>query len=132
MPYSGSNSLGAAVVVGGLLLFAFARPVVAGSTAATEESAASSAPATVMIASKDIHEDCRKLEVGSVLHYSFEADQALDFNIHYHDDSGVTMPVDLAGITARQGAFEAEIDQTYCLMWTSLSAEDTELRYWAE
>lgn len=75
-----------------------------------------------------IHEDCVKLAVGDRLHWSFEAQAPLDFNIHYHEGNAVIMPVVRDKLTSAEGTFEPLVAQDYCLMWEA-GARGTLLDY---
>src|SRR3990172_13426438 len=45
---------------------------------------------TETIKPSGIHEDCFEMAPGQILDYSFEATKPVDFNIHFHEDSGIS------------------------------------------
>ena len=76
-----------------------------------------------------LHEDCEELTPGQVLDYQFESSKPLDFNIHYHDDSGISYPVKKDNIAKDQGVFRPDKKQFYCLMWTNPGSTPVEISY---
>jgi len=46
-------------------------------------------------------------------------DNAVDFNIHYHDGPEAFYPVKRDGMRGDGGSFVAKIGQDYCWMWTA-------------
>jgi hypothetical protein len=74
------------------------------------------------IAPYEWHEECAQLEEGDRLEYSFESNEPVDFNIHYHEGSAVVMPIVRDKTTADAGIYVARIAQGYCLMWEAGAA----------
>ena len=62
------------------------------------------------------HEECFPMKAGQRLSYSFEAEAALDFNVHYHVGEGITYPVQKSGTRREQGELQVNVPQDYCLM----------------
>ncbi|MEP5766609.1 MAG: hypothetical protein ABJ308_18570 [Halieaceae bacterium] len=81
------------------------------------------------IAPGAIEEPCYPMQKTDRLEFSFSADQALDFNLHYHDDEGVSFPLNFKAVQHKEGVFIAPEPQTYCLMWTNKQAEPVKLEY---
>jgi hypothetical protein len=73
--------------------------------------------AGVEIAPYAIHEECVALERGERFNYYFISIAPLAFNIHYHDDNAVVMPVVREKVTEDSGDFAADRKDVYCLMW---------------
>lgn len=76
-----------------------------------------------------IHEDCLELLPGHVLEYSFEATEAINFNIHYHEDHNVLYVVSKDAVATAQGGFQSEKKHHYCLMWTNPNKKPVTLNY---
>ncbi len=57
-----------------------------------------------------------ELEAGEVLTYAWTADQAVEFNIHHHEEKRVTFHEQLRG-REHQGRFEGPEAGSYYLMW---------------
>lgn len=62
-------------------------------------------------------EHCLKVEAGRTIAYRFEADGAVDFNIHHHRGKEVLYPVRRAATKSADATFQAESSDDYCLMW---------------
>lgn len=69
------------------------------------------------IAPYALHEECLRLELGDRLDYRFESEQPVAFNVHYHEDKYVIMPITRAGITSDTAIFAPVVPQDYCLTW---------------
>jgi hypothetical protein len=69
--------------------------------------------------SRGMHEECVKLQAGEKREYYWKADNAVDFNIHYHEGSEVFYPVKRDGMRGDGGSFSAKKAQDYCWMWTA-------------
>lgn len=76
-----------------------------------------------------IHEDCVELSPGQSIEYSFDSSKPLNFNIHYHEDSGIFYPLQRDNTLHEGGRFQAEKRQHYCLMWTNAQSEAVRLTY---
>ncbi|MDM4765408.1 hypothetical protein [Pelomonas sp. SE-A7] len=73
-------------------------------------------------------EVCGPLKAGQSVAWSFEADGALNFNIHYHEGEKVTYPARENGISQRKGELKVELDQGYCWMWSNKGAQPVKLK----
>jgi len=90
-----------------------------------------SSPKTVSgvdLAAYAIHEECLRLLPGERIDYRFKAQPPVAFNIHFHESNAVIMPVDIASSVDEAGVFEADREQTYCLMWEA-GAQGSRLDY---
>lgn len=67
-------------------------------------------------------EVCGPLTPGQGIQWSFEADRAVDFNIHYHVGKDVRYPAKQDRVTALQGRLVADAPQDHCWMWVNKSA----------
>jgi hypothetical protein len=73
----------------------------------------------VQLAPRESHEECQRVEQGSERRYSWKANAAVDFNIHYHDATEAIYPVKREGMRADGGSFKPKLAQDYCWMWTA-------------
>ena len=76
-----------------------------------------------------IHEDCMELVPGQIMDYSFEASKPVDFNLHCHEDSGVSYEISKDRVSEDKGTFVCKKKQYYCLMWTNPGSEPVGLNY---
>ncbi|HSW82405.1 MAG TPA: hypothetical protein VLH12_02970 [Usitatibacter sp.] len=95
------------------LLLCLAAPAFAADPPAADK------PFSATLAPKAMHEECMKLQSGEKRNYYWKADNAVDFNIHYHDGPEVFYPVKRDGMRGDGGSFAAKIGQDYCWMWTA-------------
>jgi hypothetical protein len=51
--------------------------------------------------------------------WQFEASEALNFNVHYHEGKDVRFPAKQDGVTTLRGELKVERDHDYCWMWTN-------------
>jgi hypothetical protein len=84
---------------------------------------------TLYLAPQGFHEVCFKMATGDEIQYTFDSDQPLDFDIHFHADSAITYPVQRRRLNYRTGKFAAKLDQSYCLMWSNRNPRGTTLDY---
>lgn len=70
---------------------------------------------------------CGALAPGQAIQWSFEADRAVNFNIHYHVGKDVRYPAKQDQVTALQGSLVVDSAQDYCWMWVNKSALDARL-----
>jgi hypothetical protein len=77
---------------------------------------------TVLEPKKDF-EVCTKMEKGETRRYHWKADNAVDFNVHYHRGKEVTYPVKRTSMRADGGSFTAKEADEYCWMWTAKNAK---------
>ena len=75
-----------------------------------------------------IHEECVALARGERIDYRFTSDAAVAFNIHYHEDNAVVMPISREQTHEERGDFTADRQRVYCLMWEA-GAEVSVLDY---
>ena len=71
----------------------------------------------VELAPYAVIEECIALEAGERIAYRFESRLPVAFNIHFHEDIAVIMPVSRDGTTSESGDFTADRKELYCLMW---------------
>lgn len=71
----------------------------------------------VAISPYAIYEECVELQTGHRVGYLFRATAPLAFNVHFQDGNAVIEPVAVARTQGESGEFEADRNQTYCLMW---------------
>jgi hypothetical protein len=64
---------------------------------------------------------CGPLRPGPPIQWSFKADRALDFNIHYHVDKDVRYPAKKDQVKSLQGVLAVDAPQDYCWMWVNKS-----------
>ncbi len=83
----------------------------------------------VIVQPGHFEEPCFPMAAGERLEYGFTSSGAMDFNLHYHEGSGVHYPVRLKAVRAHSGDFVAESGQTYCLMWSNRGRTPVELDY---
>jgi hypothetical protein len=76
-------------------------------------------PFAVELAPKQSHEECVHLEQGEARKYHWKSDQAVDFDIHFHQGNDAVYPVKRAGMRGDGGTFKARAAQDYCWMWTA-------------
>lgn len=62
---------------------------------------------------------CWPLDQGQVIGWSFKADRALNFNIHYHVDKDVRYPAKKDQVASLQGDLAVDGRQDYCWMWVT-------------
>ncbi|MBY0235720.1 MAG: hypothetical protein K2W93_12120 [Burkholderiaceae bacterium] len=64
-------------------------------------------------------EICGKLSKGQAIGWSFKAESAMNFNIHYHEGKKVEFPAKADGLITAEGKLVVGVDQHYCWMWTN-------------
>ena len=65
---------------------------------------------------------CGSLSKGQTIGWSFDADQALDFNVHFHEGKDVVFPEKQIAVTKASGMLNVALKQDYCWMWSNKSA----------
>ena len=70
---------------------------------------------------------CGGLTQGQAIGWSFDADQALDFNVHFHEGKDVVFPEKQIAVTKASGTLNVAVKQDYCWMWSNKSATPTKL-----
>lgn len=73
-------------------------------------------------------EVCGPLPAAATVDWSFSADTALDFNIHFHEGEKVEYPEKRAGVPQGDGRLQVQTAQDYCWMWRNPSSGDAQLR----
>lgn len=73
-------------------------------------------------------EVCGRLAKDDAVHWSFQAEAPLDFNVHYHEGKKVEYPARQDGIEQMKGTLPVGVDQDYCWMWTNKSTRPVSLR----
>lgn len=82
---------------------------------------------------EQIGESCPQLKKGQQLTYTMKSNKPVKFNFHYHKGDEVTYPVKDHETQMVEKTFIAEMDETYCLMWTGLQNYTTvELEYYIQ
>ncbi|MBI4682675.1 MAG: hypothetical protein HY757_06195 [Nitrospirae bacterium] len=91
---------------------------------------------TVTIKASGSYEECIELRPGQVFDYEFDASDFVNFNIHYHAESGIQYPVNSQGVRFGKGAidpgahkFYTEEQENYCLMWDNLNDGTVKVSY---
>lgn len=80
-----------------------------------------------------IGEACPELKKGQQLTYTIKSNKPVTFNFHYHKGEEVVYPVADHETQLIEKTFTAEIDETYCLMWTGLADNSTvEMEYFIQ
>lgn len=82
---------------------------------------------SLTIAPGKFAEICGPLEAGQAVQWSFEADGALNFNVHYHVEKDVRYPVKKENVKRLQGDLSVDSRQDYCWMWTNKTTTSTKL-----
>lgn len=110
-------------------LFVLIVVIITGCAATSVKIAGNEVKNTEAIKPSAVHEDCMELLPGQVLSYSFETSQPVTFNIHCHDEGGISYPVQKDDVSKDEGTFYCERRQHYCLMWTNPHKESINLIY---
>lgn len=91
---------------------------------------------TVTIRPSGSYEECIELRPGLVFDFEFDTSDFVNFNIHYHADSGMHYPVNNVGVRFGKGTidpdtfkFHSEEQQNYCLMWDNLNDEPVDVSF---
>ena len=79
------------------------------------------------ISPKTFLEVCGKLKIGEVVAWQFKGNAPSDFNIHYHVGKDVTYPENRKEVAGADGTLTAPLDQDYCWMWSTRSAQPLEI-----
>jgi len=106
-------------------LWILSQPIVGGPSLSTLRAPSGD----LTLAPFEFREMCVEMTSQDELHYDFEADRPIDFDIHYHDGLTLHFPVRHPGIAAQAGRFVSEQDQSYCLMWLNRSLMEASLTY---
>ncbi len=82
---------------------------------------------SLTIAPGKFAEICGPLQPGQNVQWSFKADRAVNFNIHYHLDKDVRYPAKKDQIESLQGDLVVDARQDYCWMWVNKHTAATKL-----
>lgn len=87
------------------------------------------------IAQGQFFEECIELYPNQVLHYSFNASQDVNFNIHYHAMEGRKYAIKKNSISSYTGELVCnEMDfydtdqENFCMIWSNLNEVDARLK----
>ncbi len=69
-------------------------------------------------------EACVDLKLNDSVHWSFEVQAPVKFNVHYHVGKDVIYLEKRKSVLAAQATLLAPIAQTYCWMWSNPSTTD--------
>jgi hypothetical protein len=83
---------------------------------------------THTIAPGKFAELCTRLGAGSEVQWSFTADPAVDFNVHYHVGHRIEYAAKTEGSRRAAGTTTASSPQDYCWMWTNRGASQVTLK----
>ena len=76
-----------------------------------------------------VHEECMTLDKSQQIDFSYTADFAVGFNLHYHVGKEVFFPVQQEGKSEFKSHFKPSSKQDYCLMWTNAATHPVLIRY---
>ena len=65
---------------------------------------------------------CGELTKDQAIGWSFDADRALDFNVHFHEGKDVVFPEKQTAVTKASGTLNVASKQDYCWMWSNKTA----------
>ncbi|MCZ6831744.1 MAG: hypothetical protein O7F73_19555 [Gammaproteobacteria bacterium] len=83
----------------------------------------------VNIEAGKIEEPCFAMALADRLEYEFSSDEALDFNLHYHQGNAIFFPVERKNIHQHEAVFVSTGSRKYCLMWSNRGENPVTLRY---
>ena len=81
----------------------------------------------ILVAPGKFAEVCGKLVKDQAVAWRFDADGALDFNIHYHLGKDVRYPERRDALARGSGQLRVAMDQDHCWMWTNRSERTVQL-----
>jgi hypothetical protein len=84
---------------------------------------------TLTLAPFEFQEVCFEMAALDELHYDFEADHPVGFDIHYHEAFTIRFAAQSKRLTAGADELVADADRTYCLRWTNDSIMPVSMRY---
>lgn len=73
-----------------------------------------------------MREQCIKFNSGDVVQYRFESEYEVNFDIHYHPDSGTLFKERKDAVKELSGEFTSEAAQAYCFTWRNKTEIDKE------
>ena len=83
---------------------------------------------SVSVAPGKFAELCGALKPGQAVQWQFEADRALDFNIHFHEGEAVRYPARTDQAPSLQGTLAVDAACDCCWMWPNKSAAPAALQ----
>lgn len=91
---------------------------------------------SITIKGSGMYEECFELGKEQKLHYKFDANRPVDFNVHFHAEDDIHYPVQQSEITQYNGMidpgedrFQAGDQESYCLMWENQDMRPVRLSY---
>ena len=69
------------------------------------------------IAAGRLHEECFPMEAGEQVTFSFQSNEIVNFNIHYHKKHKVLYSIKIDKITKREKTVQVTEKTVYCLTW---------------
>jgi hypothetical protein len=84
---------------------------------------------SIQLKPKRYFEKCVDLRPVQQLEYGFNANGALSFNLHYHEEGEQYYPVKEDSVSELEKTFQAEKRGYYCLKWGNPGSEDIEMDY---
>jgi hypothetical protein len=84
---------------------------------------------SIQLKPKRYFEKCVDLRPVQQLEYGFNANGALSFNLHYHEEGEQHYPVKEDSVSELEKTFQAEKRGYYCLKWGNPGSEDIEMDY---
>ena len=76
-----------------------------------------------------VHEECMILDKSQQIDFSYKADFAVSFNLHYHVGREVFFPIQQQAKSEFKSNFKPSSKQDYCLMWTNTATHPVVIRY---
>ena len=76
-----------------------------------------------------LHEECFPMKAGERLTFSFQSNEVIDFNIHYHNQNKVHYPLKIDRITELEKTVKVTENFDYCLMWKNNQNRMTTISY---
>jgi hypothetical protein len=83
----------------------------------------------VSLAPGEFEEVCLDMAAKDEIRYEFRSDHPVAFDIHYHVGPTIQYPVQLNRVTKISDSFIADVDQSYCLMWSNQTTMRTTVSY---
>jgi hypothetical protein len=84
---------------------------------------------SIQLKPKRYFEKCVDLRPVQQLEYGFNANGALSFNLHYHEEGEQHYPVKEDSVSELEKTFQAEKRGYYCLKWGNPGSKDIEMDY---
>jgi hypothetical protein len=81
----------------------------------------------LQVPAQGVVEACEKLAAGAQVHWRYEANAPMDFNVYYYQGKNMTMPVRKDRTARADALFKAATAQEYCWMWSNKSGAPVRL-----